>query len=127
MNTVVLSGRMTKDPELKYTSGGKANARFTLAVQWTKDEADFINCIAWEKTAETIAEYFKKGNPILIQGSIRTGSYEKDGRTIYTTDVWVYKFDFFNSGNQNGNKENKNNYDKEEDDSFPFWLNNRRK
>jgi len=119
MNTVVLSGRMAKDPELKYTSGGKGNVRFTLAVQRTKDEADFINCIAWEKTAETIAEYFKKGSPILVQGSIRTGSYEKDGRTIYTTDVWVYKFDFFGSSNQNNNNNN-NNYDKEEDNSFPF-------
>ena len=55
-----------------------------------------------------------------MQGSIRSGSYEKDGRTIYTTDVWVYKFDFFGSSNQNNNKENKNNYDKEEDNSFPF-------
>ena len=117
MNTVVLSGRMAKDPELKYTSGGKGNVRFTLAVQRTKDEADFINCIALEKTAETIAEYFKKGSTILVQGSIRTGSYEKDGRTIYTTDVWVYKFDFFGSSNQNNNN---NNYDKEEDNSFPF-------
>ena len=120
MNTVVLSGRMAKDPELKYTSGGKANARFTLAVQRTKDEADFINCVAWEKTAETIVEYFKKGSQIAVQGSIRTGSYEKDGKTIYTTDVWVYKFDFFGSSNQNNNKENKNNYVKKEDNSFPF-------
>ena len=120
MNTVVLSGRMAKDPELKYTSGGKANARFTLAVQRTKDEADFINCVAWEKTTETIVEYFKKGSQIAVQGSIRTGSYEKDGKTIYTTDVWVYKFDFFGSSNQNNNKENKNNYGKEEDNSFPF-------
>ena len=120
MNTVVLSGRMTKDPELKYTSGGKANVRFTLAVQRTKDEADFVNCVAWEKTAETIVEYFRKGSPILVQGSIRSGNYEKDGRTIYTTDVWVYKFEFFGSSNQNNNKENKNNYDKEEDNSFPF-------
>lgn len=117
MNTVVLSGRMTKDPELKYTSGGKANVRFTLAVQRTKDEADFVNCVAREKTAETIAEYFKKGSPILVQGSIRSGSYEKDGKTIYTTDIWVYKFDFFSSNNQNNNKENKNDYD---NDSFPF-------
>lgn len=120
MNNVILTGRMTKDPELKYTSGGKANARFTLAVQRTKDEADFVNCVAWEKTAETIAEYFKKGSPILVQGSIRSGSYEKDRRTIYTTDVWVYKFDFFGSSNQNKDKENKNNYNKEEDESFPF-------
>ena len=117
MNTVVLSGRMTKDPELKYTSGGKANARFTLAVQRTKDEADFVNCVALEKTAETIVEYFRKGSPILVQGSIRSGSYEKDGKTIYTTDIWVYKFDFFSSNNQNNNKENKNDYD---NDSFPF-------
>ena len=120
MNVVILMGRMVRDPELKYTSGGKAFANFTLAVQKTKDEAEFIDCTVWEKTAETIAEYFKKGSAILVQGSIRSGSYEKDGRTIYTTDVWVYKFDFFGSSNQNNNKENKNNYDKEEDNSFPF-------
>ena len=120
MNNIVLIGRMTKDPELKYTNNGKANTRFTLAVQRNKEETDFINCVAWEKTAENIAEYFKKGSQIAVQGSIRTGSYEKDGRTIYTTDVWVYKFDFLGSSNQNNNKENRNNYDKEEDDSFPF-------
>ena len=120
MNNIVLIGRITKDPELKYTNNGKGNTRFTLAVQRNKDEADFINCVAWEKTAENIAEYFKKGSQIAVQGAIRTGSYEKDGRTIYTTDVWVYKFDFLGSSNQNNNKENRNNYDKEEDDSFPF-------
>ena len=120
MNNIVLIGRMTKDPELKYTNNGKGNTRFTLAVQRNKEETDFINCVAWEKTAENIAEYFKKGSQIAVQGAIRTGSYEKDGRTIYTTDVWVYKFDFLGSSNQNNNKENRNNYDKEEDDSFPF-------
>ena len=120
MNNIILIGRITKDPELKYTNNGKGNVRFTLAVPRNKDEADFINCVAWEKTAENIAEYFKKGSQIAVQGSIRTGSYEKDGRTIYTTDVWVYKFDFLGSSNQNNNKENRNNYDKEEDDSFPF-------
>jgi single-strand binding protein len=120
MNNIVLIGRITKDPELKYTNNGKGNTRFTLAVQRNKDETDFINCVAWEKTAENIAEYFKKGSQIAVQGAIRTGSYEKDGRTVYTTDVWVYKFDFLGSSNQNNNKENRNNYDKEEDDSFPF-------
>ena len=59
MNVVILMGRMTRDPELKYTSGGKAYTSFTLAVQKTKDDAEFIDCIAWEKTAETIAEYFR--------------------------------------------------------------------
>lgn len=103
MNNIVLIGRITKDPELKYTNNGKGNTRFTLAVQRNKDETDFINCVAWEKTAENIAEYFKKGSQIAVQGSIRTGSYEKDGRTVYTTDVWVYKFDFIGN-NQNVKK-----------------------
>ena len=115
MNNIVLIGRMTKDPELKYTNNGKGNTRFTLAVQRNKDEADFINCVAWEKTAENIAEYFKKGSQIAVQGAIRTGSYEKDGRTVYTTDVWVYKFDFIGNSNSSNNQNKK-----EEDKDFPF-------
>ena len=110
MNNIILIGRITKDPELKYTNNGKGNTRFTLAVSRNKDEADFINCVAWEKTAENIAEYFKKGSQIAVQGSIRTGSYEKDGRTVYTTDVWVYKFSFI------GNNQNV----KKDDGDFPF-------
>ena len=115
MNNIVLIGRITKDPELKYTNNGKGNTRFTLAVQRNKDEADFINCVAWEKTAENIAEYFKKGSQIAVQGSIRTGSYEKDSRTVYTTDVWVDKFDFIGN-NQNVKKDNEN----EDNENFPF-------
>lgn len=115
MNNIVLIGRITKDPELKYTNNGKGNTRFTLAVQRNKDETDFINCVAWEKTAENIAEYFKKGSQIAVQGAIRTGSYEKDGRTVYTTDVWVYKFDFIGN-NQNVKKNNEN----EDNENFPF-------
>jgi single-strand binding protein len=115
MNTVNLIGRLTKDPELKYTSNRKGNTRFTLAVSRNKDETDFINCVAWEKTAENIAEYFKKGSQIAVQGAIRTGNYEKDGRTIYTTDVWVYKFDFVGNNNSSNNQNKK-----EEDENFPF-------
>jgi single-strand binding protein len=115
MNNIVLIGRITKDPELKYTNNGKGNTRFTLAVQRNKDETDFINCVAWEKTAENIAEYFKKGSQIAVQGAIRTGNYEKDGRTIYTTDVWVYKFDFIGNSNSSNNQNKK-----EEDENFPF-------
>ena len=115
MNNIILIGRLTKDPELKYTNNGKGNTRFTLAVSRNKDEADFINCVAWEKTAENIAEYFKKGSQIAVQGAIRTGSYEKDGRTVYTTDVWVYKFDFVGN-NQNVKKNNGN----EDNENFPF-------
>ena len=84
-------------------------------MQRNKDETDFINCVAWEKTAENIAEYFKKGSQIAVQGSIRTGSYEKDDRTVYTTDVWVYKFDFVEN-NQNVKKNNEN----EDNENFPF-------
>jgi len=115
MNNIVLIGRITKDPELKYTNNGKGNTRFTLAVQRNKDETDFINCVAWEKTAENIAEYFKKGSQIAVQGAIRTGNYEKDGRTIYTTDVWVYKCDFIGNSNSSNNQNKK-----EEDENFPF-------
>jgi single-strand binding protein len=121
MNLVILSGRMVRDPELKYTSGGKAYTNFTLAVQKTKDEAEFIDCIVWEKTAETIAEYFRKGNRILIQGRLSVSSYEQNGEKRKSTKVQVFSFEFIdskNSGNsQNGNR---NNYDDDEDESFPF-------
>ena len=119
MNLVILSGRMARDPELRYTSGGKAYANFTLAVQKTRDEAEFIDCIVWEKTAETIAEYFRKGNRILIQGRLSVSNYEQNGEKRKSTKVQVFSFEFVdskNSGNsQNGNR---NNYD--DDEAFPF-------
>ena len=80
MNIAILMGRMTRDPELKYTSNGKAYTTFTLAVQKTRDEAEFIDCVAWEKTAENITEYFRKGNKILIQGRLSVSSYEQNRR-----------------------------------------------
>lgn len=121
MNLVVLSGRMARDPELRYTSGGKAYTNFTLAVQKTKDEAEFIDCIVWEKTAETIAEYFRKGNRILINGKIVTSTYESNGEKRKSTKVQVFSFEFVdnkNSGNNQNN--NRNNYEDDEDESFPF-------
>ena len=121
MNTVVLSGRMTKDPELKYTSGGKAYTSFTLAVQKMKDDAEFIDCIAWEKTAENIAEYFRKGNRILIQGRLSVNSYEQNGEKRKFTRVLVNTFEFIDSKNSgNGQNNNRNHYDSDEDESFPF-------
>ena len=122
MNLVILSGRMARDPELKYTSGGKAYTNFTLAVQKTKDEAEFIDCIVWEKTAETIAEYFRKGNRILIQGRLSVSSYEQNGEKRKSTKVQVFSFEFVdnkNSGNSQNNSRNR--YDSDEDESFPFW------
>ena len=103
MNVVILMGRMTRDPELKYTSGGKAYTSFTLAVQKMKDDAEFIDCIAWEKTAETIAEYFRKGRKILVQGRLNVSSYEQNGEKRKSTKVVVSSFEFVESSGTSGN------------------------
>ena len=105
MNKVLLIGRLTRDPELNYAAGtGTAVCRFSLAVArpFKKDETDFINCIAFNKTGETIAQYLTKGRQVAVTGSIRTGSYDaKDGTKRYTTDIVVDSFEFI--GNSNGN------------------------
>ncbi len=100
MNKVVLIGRLTKDPEVKYTQSGKAVARFILAVdrRFSKEQerqADFISCIAWDKLAETIGNYLSKGKKISVEGRIQTGSYEaQDGSRRYTTDIIVNEIEF---------------------------------
>ena len=88
INTVVLTGRLTKDIELRRTTSGKVCTSFTLAVNRNKQETDFINCVAFGNTAELVAERVEKGGRVLVQGSIKTGSYEnKEGKKVYTTDV----------------------------------------
>jgi len=94
INRVVLVGRLTRDPELKYTTNNIANLRFTVAVnrQFTSGngerQADFINCVAWRNQAENMARFLKKGALIGVEGRIETGSYQaQDGQTRYTTDV----------------------------------------
>lgn len=94
INRVVLVGRLTKDPELRYTPSGVPVTRFTVAVNRTftnqqgEREADFINCIAWRKQAENLANFMRKGSLIGIDGRIQTGSYEgQDGKRVYTTEV----------------------------------------
>ena len=108
MNKIILIGRLTKDPEVSFIpTNGKEVARFSLAVTraYKKDEADFINCKAFGKTAETIANYITKGRQIALVGSLRTGSYEdKDGIKKYTTEVWVESFNFI--GNNKSDSEN---------------------
>ncbi|ELC8415337.1 single-stranded DNA-binding protein [Clostridium perfringens] len=116
MNKVVLVGRLTKDPELKFTANkGTAVTRFTLAVNrdYKKEdgtqEADFINCIAYSKRAEVIAQYLTKGKRFSIAGSIRTGSYDaQDGTRRYTTYVVVDGFDFIDSSDSKVNNDNFN-------------------
>lgn len=105
MNKWVGIGRLTRDPELNFAAGtGTAVTRFTLAVTrpFKKDETDFINCIAFNKRAEAIAQYLTKGRQLAVTGSIRTGSYDaKDGTKRYTTDIVVDSFEFIGQGNNN--------------------------
>lgn len=94
LNRWVGVGRLTKDPELRYTPSGVANARFTLAINRPfnnssgEKEADFISVVVWRKTAENSANYLKKGSLAGIEGRIQTGSYEgADGKRVYTSEV----------------------------------------
>lgn len=102
MNKVILIGRLTKDPEVRHDTQNPV-ATYTLAVdrkfkQEGKPEADFIRCVAWNKNADFVEKYLKKGTKICIVGHIQTGSYtDKDGKTIYTTDVNVEEHEFVES------------------------------
>ena len=98
MNKYMAIGRLTKDPELRETTTGKQVVRFGLAVNNGNQDATFINCQAWGTQAETINKYLRKGSAIAIEAEVRTGSYEKDGKKVYTTDFIVQKFDFMPKG-----------------------------
>lgn len=102
MNKVILVGRLTKQPDVRYSQGATpmAIARYTLAVdRRTKDkETDFINCVAFSKAAEFAEKYLDKGTKIAVIGRIQTGSYtNKDGQKVYTTDVVVEEHEFVES------------------------------
>ena len=104
INNVTLVGRLTRDPELRYTTGNVANARFSIAVNRRfknaagEREADFINCVIWRQGAENLANWAKKGALIGLTGSIQTGSYEnQQGQRVYTTDVVVDNFQMLES------------------------------
>lgn len=107
MNKVVLIGRLTKDPELRYTSSNVPAASFTLAVnrnfqnQNGVREADFINIVMWRKQAETVKKYLIKGSLISIEGRIQTRSYDgADGKKVYVTEVIADNFEFLESKGQ---------------------------
>ena len=132
MNKVILIGRLTKDVDFRKGDNDKVSARFNLAVNRRfknangDTEADFPSCVAFGKTAEFINNYFKKGSAIAITGRIQTGSYEKDGAKVYTTDVFVDEAEFVESKG-NGGSDNAKAVTKapetpasEEDDDLPF-------
>jgi len=94
MNIAVLIGRLTKDPEIK-TTNNLTIAKYTLAVdRQKKGEADFISCVCFGKTAEFAAKYLRKGMKVGIEGEIRTGSYERKGEKVYTTEIAVKSHEF---------------------------------
>lgn len=104
MNRAVLVGRLTRDPELRYTPSGVAVANFTLAVnrpftnQQGERDADFINCVVWRRPAENLANYMKKGNMVGVDGRIQTRTYEdQDGKTVYVTEIVADNVHFLES------------------------------
>lgn len=117
MNKVTIVGRLARDPEVRYSQGENSTAisRFTVAVDRRfkregEQEADFISCVAFGKTAEFIERYFSKGKRIGLCGRIQTGSYEnKDGQKVYTTDVYVEEVEFVESANNTQNAAPTNN------------------
>lgn len=110
MNTVILMGRLSKEPDVKMAGETKI-ARFTLAVDRKgakvegKPTADFISCVAFNKTAEVIENYVTKGSKIAVRGRIQTGSYDgSDGKKVYTTDVLVEEMEFCESKSSGSNE-----------------------
>ena len=114
MNKVVVVGRLTRDPEIRYANNEKntCTARFSLAINRKfktngQYEADFPNCVAMGKAAEFVEKYFHKGDMIALDGHIQTGSYtNKDGNKVYTTDVFAENVEFAQSKSDNGNSNN---------------------
>ena len=115
MNLVVLYGRLTKDPELRYSQSGTPSCFTSVAVNRAMGKekrqeaeangqptADFIGIKAFGKTAEMLSNYFRKGNRIAVEGRISTGSYEKNGERVYTTDVIVGRVHFIETAAENG-------------------------
>ena len=103
INRVVLIGRLTRDPELRKTQSGMSVCSFTLAVNRRQNqdgtqEADFINCVSFGRTAEFAEKYFRQGLKIIVSGRIQTGSYtNRDGQKVYTTEVVVEEQEFAES------------------------------
>ena len=113
LNRTVLVGRLTRDPDLRYTPNGKAVANFNIAVnrpfkdQNGENQADFINGVAWNKQAESLANYMKKGSQIGVDGRLQSRTYEgQDGKTVYVTEVVADSIQFLETKNQTNQQQN---------------------
>lgn len=120
INSVVLVGRLTKDPELKYTQGGVAVTRFTLAVNRPfknkegKNEADFVNCVTWRKQAENTANFLRKGSLAGIEGRIQTSNFEgKDGNRVFMTEVVADSIQFLEPRSVSAERSSQDPYQRE--------------
>jgi single-strand DNA-binding protein len=129
LNRVVLVGRLTRDPDLRYTPNGVAVANFTVAVnrpfknQQGENEADFISCVVWRKTAENLANYMKKGSMIGVDGRVQTRSYDgQDGKKVYVTEVQAENIQFLeskgSSGQQGGNQGYNQGYNQNQNQNY---------
>lgn len=109
MNKAVLMGRLTKDPDVRTSQNGTQIARYTLAVDRRRktddQQADFISIKAFGKSAEFVEKYCKKGTKLIVTGRIETGSYEKNGQKVYTTDIIAEDQEFAESKNADGNRQ----------------------
>ena len=108
MNKAILIGRLTRDPELRTTPTGRNVCQFSIAVNRNftnangEREADFINCVVWDKQAENLVKYQKKGNQIAVDGRIQTRNYEdKDGKRVYVTEILANNISFLDSKGTN--------------------------
>lgn len=137
MNIIVLTGRLTRDPELKYGQSGKAYSKITLAIprKLNKEETDFINCVGFGKTAEVIGEYLRKGRKIGVTGRLQMNQYEHNGEKRTSYDVMIENIEFL-EGKNNTSSDGKPEYKEpkvrskntdsssedtfDDDDEFPF-------
>nr|WP_315036569.1 single-stranded DNA-binding protein [uncultured Lachnoanaerobaculum sp.] len=140
MNRVILMGRLTRDPEVRYSTGEKsmAVARYTLAIDRAikkqgEQSADFINCVAFSKAAEFAEKYFRQGMRVLVSGRLQTGNYtNREGQKVYTTDVILDSQEFADSKGESakgGSKKQEANVDEDgfmnipdgvDDEGLPF-------
>lgn len=127
MNIVILKGRLSKDVEIRHTQSGKAVASFTIAVdrpnarkaQQGQQTADFINCVAWEHTAEFLGKYFAKGSPILAEGRLQVRKYQdKNGQNRYATEVIAHEVEF--AGSKAGGQQAQHGGNYPDDSDIPF-------
>ena len=125
MNKVILSGNLTRDPEIRYTQSGKAIARLGLAVsrRFSRDTTDFFNLTAWDKQAEFCGRYLKKGSSVIVEGRVENNNYEgKDGVKHYTVEIQIENIEFAGSARKQSDSPSPEPEPElpEDDDSIPF-------